>query len=61
MEEHSTSPDRPQGRLARWQSLTELPLVLAALVFVAAYAWPAVETDLPRRWQELCQAVVFVV
>ncbi|MCP3012479.1 potassium channel family protein [Nocardiopsis dassonvillei] len=62
MEQHSTSSfPRPPDRMKRWRSATELPLVFAALVFIGAYAWPAVDPDLPPHLLELCGVLIAVV
>ncbi|WP_053063575.1 potassium channel family protein [Nocardiopsis sp. RV163] len=61
MEQHSTSPPRTEDRLKSWRSATELPLVFAALTFIGAYAWPAVDPDLSPRWRELCGVLIAAV
>ncbi|WP_159944422.1 MULTISPECIES: potassium channel family protein [unclassified Nocardiopsis] len=62
MEQHSTPhPPRTPDRLDRWRSVTELPLVAAALVFVGAYAWPVLDPDIPSYWRDLCQVVITAV
>ncbi|WP_206057585.1 MULTISPECIES: potassium channel family protein [Nocardiopsis] len=64
MEQHSSSspsPPRSQERLTRWRSVTELPLVGAALVFVAAYAWPILDPGLSQNWREFCEVLLVAV
>ncbi|WP_046468237.1 potassium channel family protein [Allosalinactinospora lopnorensis] len=47
-------------RLERWQRHSELPLVSAALVFLAAYAWPILDTGLAQHWQSVCWALTWI-
>lgn len=42
-------------RRERWERAADLPLTIAALVFVAAYAWPILNPDLPRGWATACR------
>jgi voltage-gated potassium channel len=42
--------DPPQVQ-ERWRRLTEWPLTGLALLFLAAYAWPIIDPDLPPAWQ----------
>ncbi|MFD6948521.1 MULTISPECIES: ion transporter [unclassified Nocardiopsis] len=41
--------------------MTELPLVAAALIFVAAYAWPILDPGLSQTWRELCEVLIVAV
>ena len=48
----STSPtsqatDRPVGAQA-WERRAEVPLLLLALAFLVAYAWPVIDPSLDR-------------
>jgi voltage-gated potassium channel len=45
----------------RWTSRTELPLAVAAAVFLAAYAWPILQPDLERPIRHACSIVVYVI
>ncbi|MEV0474108.1 potassium channel family protein [Streptomyces prunicolor] len=47
------------SRKARWEQHTEVPLAVASLVFLAAYAVRILAHDLPDTWQDLCLAVLF--
>ncbi|MBB6171551.1 voltage-gated potassium channel [Nocardiopsis mwathae] len=47
--------------LARWQRNTEIPLAVAALVFLAAYAWPILDPGLPQAWVDICDATTWVI
>ena len=49
----STSPQRAAQR-ERWDKLSEWPLVVAALAFLAAYAVPILHAGLLRRLRLLC-------
>ncbi|MEV1069344.1 ion channel [Streptomyces sp. NPDC050263] len=46
------------GRLARWEQRTELPLALASLVFLAMYAVLVLAQGLPGAWRDLFTAVL---
>ena len=47
------------SRKARWEQRTEVPLAVASLVFLAAYAIRILAHGLPDTWQDLCLAVLF--
>ena len=47
------------SRAERWERTVQLPLTLASLAFVAAYAWPIIDVGLGRFWVGLCSAVVW--
>jgi voltage-gated potassium channel len=36
-------------------------MVVAAALFLGAYAWPIIDSDLPGVWQAVCDAVIVVV
>jgi voltage-gated potassium channel len=40
------------AQLSRWEQRTSGPLLVGALLFLAAYAWPILQPDLPR-WADL--------
>lgn len=44
---------------ARWRQLTDVPLLLAGLLFYAVYALPILMENLPAQWRDLC-AKIFV-
>jgi voltage-gated potassium channel len=44
----------------RWEEAVDWPLTLAALAFLAAYAWPILDPDLPAGTAKLCGQVVVV-
>ncbi|MEP9380779.1 potassium channel family protein [Nocardioides sp. KR10-350] len=46
--------------MTRWQRLTEWPLTVAAVLFLAAYAWPILQPDLPDPWLGACTSVVWI-
>lgn len=39
----------------RWEDRAEWPLTLAAVLFLAAYAWPILDVDLAQPWLALCR------
>ncbi|WP_017618936.1 potassium channel family protein [Nocardiopsis gilva] len=45
--------------LERWRRKTELPLAAAALLFLAAYAWPILHPEIPRVWRLACEATTW--
>ena len=45
-----------ESRADRWERVVQLPLTAASLLFVAAYAWPILDTGLARGWVLLCTA-----
>ncbi|SFE32327.1 potassium channel family protein [Blastococcus tunisiensis] len=49
-----------EHRRERWERAAEWPLTLAALVFLAAYAWPILDQDLAAPWPRVCQAATWV-
>ena len=49
-----------ETRLDRWDRVVQLPLTLASLLFVGAYAWPIIDPSLARPWVLLCGTVVWV-
>ncbi|GAA3155316.1 potassium channel family protein [Streptomyces echinatus] len=49
------------SRTARWGQDTEIPLFVAALVFLAAYATRVLATGLPEFWRDLCWFVMLAL
>jgi len=47
------------SRKARWEQRTEVPLAVASLVFLAAYAVRILAHGLSGDWQDLCLVVLF--
>jgi voltage-gated potassium channel len=52
--EHPTDAAHRAARRARWNRVSEWPLILAALAFLAAYAIPILDPGLPRWLGALC-------
>ncbi|MFJ4835110.1 potassium channel family protein [Streptomyces sp. NPDC088747] len=46
------------SRKAHWERLTEFPLGLASLLYLAAYATLVLAHGLPAAWRDLCLAVL---
>lgn len=46
------------GRRTSWERRTEWPLIVVAMVFLAAYAWPILDPRLPSGLRRLCDLVV---
>lgn len=47
-------------RAERWERAVQMPLTLASVFFVAAYAWPILDPDLHSSVVLLCASVVWV-
>lgn len=48
-------------RSGAWERRTEWPLAFAALLFLIAYAWPILDTGLPREIARTCAAATWVI
>lgn len=48
------------SRRARWEQAAEWPLTAAALLFLAAYAWPILDPDLPAELATACEWIQWV-
>lgn len=46
-------------RRARWEAAGEVPLTLATVVYLAAYAWPILDPGLSGAWSQACQGAVW--
>jgi hypothetical protein len=44
----------------RWERVTEWPLTIAAIVFLAAYAIPILNPDLPTWLLDLCRSLSWI-
>lgn len=53
----ATTPEDP--RLQRWENATGGLLTAAALLFLAAYAWPILDPDLASPWPTVCRWVTW--
>ncbi len=47
-------------RARRWEELADWPLTAASALFLAAYAWPILDTGLDRSWRLVCEVVTWV-
>jgi voltage-gated potassium channel len=43
----------------RWEDAANWPLTAAAMIFLAAYAWPILEPDLARPWPYVCELLTW--
>lgn len=50
-----------QEQLSKWENRTTTPLVVIAVLFLGAYAWPILDTSLPAWAATLCTTVSVVV
>lgn len=48
-----------ETRRSRWESAGEIPLALATLAFLAAYAWPILDENLSAAWVSVCRWTVW--
>lgn len=49
-----------ESRRGRWEERADWPLTAAAMLFLAAYAWPILEPSLPSAWQNVCHLVAWI-
>ena len=49
-----------ETRAERWERSAQLPLMAVSLLFVAAYAWPILDTGLDPGLVRLCSIVVWL-
>jgi voltage-gated potassium channel len=52
---------RADARVARWEQVSELPLLIASLLFDAAFAAPIVAPAMPGGWQLACHVLLGVL
>lgn len=43
-----------------WQKRTEIPLIAVALLFLVAYGWPILDTELSPGWRSACDVATWV-
>jgi hypothetical protein len=48
-----------ESRRQRWEKVTDWPLTIAAVVFLAAYATPILRPDLVSPWPSVCGLVAW--
>ena len=51
---------KEQYLMRRWERASELPLMIAAVAFLAAYAVPILDLDLPRWLLDLCRSLSWI-
>lgn len=56
----SVEESGPTSKLTRWTEATEWPLLVVALAFLAAYAWPILDTILPTDAARACAVVTWL-
>ncbi len=56
---HQSGADN--ARLRSWERATEWPLTFAALLFLGAYAWPILDTQLAGGWRDACRVLTYGV
>lgn len=54
-----TAETATETRFKRWERALSGPLTLSAFAFLAAYAWPILDTDLAPHWRHVCTAVTW--
>ena len=50
-----------EGRRKRWEDAADWPLAVAALVFLAVYAWPILMPDLSAPWPGVCHVLTWAM
>ncbi|GAA3757743.1 voltage-gated potassium channel [Spinactinospora alkalitolerans] len=50
---------RSEAAFEAWRRRTIVPVSAAALLFLAAYAWPILDPALDRHWEDLCALVLW--
>jgi voltage-gated potassium channel len=56
LEDHPSATER---RRDRWEAAVDWPLTMAALLFLAAYAWPILDPALSPSLRSLCRVVTW--
>jgi voltage-gated potassium channel len=51
--------ESPGSRRVRWEHAAAWPLSAAAVLFLAAYAWPILDPALTRQWRSACSWVTW--
>lgn len=49
-----------EARRERWEQASDWPLIVAALLFLGAFAWPAIDPGLSQEWRRACWAVTWL-
>src|SRR4051794_12968935 len=57
-DDYRRSPDTPLGR---WEQRAEVPLILLAVAFLVAYAWPVIDTGLSPDLRTFLNVVSWTV
>jgi voltage-gated potassium channel len=50
-----------ERRRERWEEVNDWPLAFAALIFLAAYAWPILVPDLATPWPGICHILTWAM
>jgi voltage-gated potassium channel len=53
--------DRTEDRLRSWENATAYPLTALSVLFIAVYAWPILDPDMPRHWRHVCEAADLII
>lgn len=61
VEAATTSRQETSGARERWEQAVEIPLAVAALAFLVAYAVPIIWPATSAGWRQVCQVTVTVV
>jgi voltage-gated potassium channel len=58
----ATTEESEHGeRVTRWERRLEVPMLLLAGAFLAAYAWPVLESDLEQAWESRLEVLSWTV
>jgi voltage-gated potassium channel len=59
--DQSPGSSEAESAVARWERRGQWPLALAAVVFLAAYAWPILDVRLNPNWRNACRSLDYAV
>lgn len=60
VEGHEAPAGAREHRSARWQQVSEWPLTAVSVVFLAAYAWPVLDTGMSAGLRRACEVTALV-
>lgn len=63
MAEHDAPPPNPEhdDRVTRWERRSEVPMMLLAVAFLVAYAWPVIDPELGSDLHTVLEALSWTV
>jgi voltage-gated potassium channel len=49
-----------ETRCTRWEKQVDWPLIVAAILFLIAYAWPILDPGIGHGWRLICHLVAWL-